>query len=138
MAWTTPKTNWVATDYFNYSDYNRIVGNIIHLKSMFQQLFPGFTMETMESTKTEESMIYASEINAIENNLEKLNLRSYRLNIGSKKTYKVNGATTTYDEFNRIESACLSLFNTMSVHANYVPHLAIRLGGDKILRSERS
>ena len=28
MAWSTPKINWLATDYINYTDYNRIKANV--------------------------------------------------------------------------------------------------------------
>lgn len=128
MAWTTPKTNWKATDYFNYSDYNRIVGNLNYLKIMADELFMEVDYESMATGKTYESYFYASEMNAIENNLESLNLASYNLDIGIKTTYKINGSTPLYSEFNRIESACLRFYNTFIVHKENLPHLAIRLG----------
>lgn len=32
--WTEPKTDWVATDYFNLSDYQRIAGNLNYLHDL--------------------------------------------------------------------------------------------------------
>ena len=68
MAWIEPKTNWESTDYFNIVDYNRIVGNLTYLKSFSEKLFRSYDLLEMEQEKTYSSMIYAREINAIENN----------------------------------------------------------------------
>lgn len=110
MAWQTPKTNWKISDFFNYSDYNRIVGNLDFLKNEISDLIDsvdGYTQ--LETNKDYNSIFYSEEMNAIENNLEALNLTSYNLNIGSKTSYTINGSTPLYSEFNRIESAILSL-----------------------------
>lgn len=32
MAWQTPKTNWRSPAFPNYTDFNRIEGNILELK----------------------------------------------------------------------------------------------------------
>lgn len=47
MAWVTPKTDWDRdTDRFNYTDYNRLKGNISYL---YQLLFP-FHVKAYETT----------------------------------------------------------------------------------------
>ena len=110
MAWQTPKTNWKISDYFNYSDYNRIVGNLDFLKNEISDLIDsvdGYTQ--LETNKDYNSIFYSEEMNAIENNLEALNLTSYNLDIGEKASYTINGSTPLFSEFNRIESACLNL-----------------------------
>lgn len=109
MAWIEPKTDWVDTDFFNYSDYNRIVGNISEIKSLLHDMFPDFGFGVMNYPKDYTSMFYASEMNTIENNLHALNSNSYELNIGNKQSYKINGATPDYEEWNRIENALLTL-----------------------------
>ena len=43
MAWIEPKTDWVASDYFNIEDYNRIIGNITHLRTLADELFDKLT-----------------------------------------------------------------------------------------------
>ena len=132
MAWQTPKTNWKISDYFNYSDYNRIVGNLDVLKNEISDLIDsvdGYIQ--LETNKNYNSIFYAEEMNAIENNLEALNLTSYNLNIGNKTSYTINGSTPLYSEFNRIESACLRLHKTVKAHKEGIPRLILKLGADK-------
>jgi len=137
MAWSKPKTNWEPTDYVVTSEdnaYNRIIGNIDFLKALADELFANLTEVDMGEEKTYLSMIYASEMNNIENALETLNLETYRFNIGEKQTFRANGSTPTCDEFNRIESAILLLYNTMMAHKASLPRLSCRLGSQKGLR----
>ena len=134
MAWIEPKTNWESTDYFNIEDYNRIVGNLTYLKDLSLELFKDFTTEDMVGSKDYSSMIYAREINAIENNLESVNINTYNFDIGDTKEFYPNKATPLWSEFNRIESAMLLLHNTMLAHKNALPRLAFTLGGQKGLR----
>lgn len=131
MAWSTPKTNWVGTDYFNVEDYNRIVGNLNYLKSIMHSLFKEVDYEFMEENKLYSSMIYASEINAIESNLRALNNGSYNLVIGEGKGYSPNGATQDYVELNRIENAILSLYNKLTSNIEIMERLSYRLGNMK-------
>lgn len=109
MAWIEPKTDWVDTDFFNFGDYNRIVGNISEIKSLLHDMFPDFGFGVMNYPKDYTSMFYASEMNTIENNLSALNSHSYELNFGNKRSYKINGATPDFAEWNRIENALLTL-----------------------------
>lgn len=135
MAWTTPKTDWVPTDYFNIEDYNRMIGNIAHLKSLADELFCGFpSIADMGSEKSYASLIYAREMNVIETNLDLICKNSYRFDIGNPTTYQANRSTPLWSEFNRIESACLLLYNTLVSHKNALPRLAFTLGGQKGIR----
>lgn len=134
MAWIEPKTDWTSTDYFNAEDYNRIIGNITHLKALGDDLFSGLSNLSMGEEKAIMSLIYAREINAIEDSLEKLNLETYGLEIGEKQSFKPNKATPLWSEFNRIESAILLLHETMVVHKDNLPRLAFRLGNQKGIR----
>ena len=134
MAWIEPKTNWESTDYFNIEDYNRIVGNLTYLKDLSLELFKDFTTEDMVGSKDYSSMIYAREINAIENNLETVNINTYNFDIGDTKEFYPNKTTPLWSEFNRIESAMLLLHNTMLAHKNELPRLAFTLGGQKGLK----
>ena len=131
MAWIEPKTDWASTDYFNIEDYNRIIGNISYLKAIAEALFKSFDTLSMGEEKTYVSMIYAREMNAIESNLEIINANTYSFNIGETQTFQANKRTPLWSEFNRIESACLLLYNTMIAHKNALPRLAFTLGGQK-------
>ena len=132
MAWIEPKTNWTSQDFFNIEDYNRIIGNVAYLKELVIELF---TQPNLDENSADEkdytSMIYASEINAIENNLEQINQSSYSLEIGETKTYYPNEKTMNYEELNRIESACLLIYNTLVAHKNALKRLSFTLGGQK-------
>lgn len=134
MAWIEPKTDWTSDDFFNAEDYNRIIGNITHLKSLGDDLFSGLSKLSMGEEKAVMSLIYAREMNNIENTLDSLNLETYRLEIGDKQTFKANGSTPLWSEFNRIENACLLIFNTLTAHKEALPRLAFRLGSQKGIR----
>lgn len=134
MAWIEPKTDWTSEDYFNAEDYNRIIGNLAYLKAYSDDLFADLTNISLEEEKSYTSLIYAREMNAIEQALETLNLETYKLNIGDIQTYKANKATPLWSEFNRIESATLKLYQTMVAHKNALPRFSFVLGGQKGIR----
>ena len=80
MAWTTPKTDWKITyvdgeyagDYCNYTDYNRIKGNIEYLAALPT---PRVFIDDMGGDKVVGNPIYSSEFNAFQNNLEKIHCK---------------------------------------------------------------
>lgn len=127
--WTEPKTNWVSTDYVNYSDYNRIKNNIEYLLELSLELFPDFTFEDMGEDKNSYSQYpYADEFTALENNLESLRQNTFLFdNSGSKEWYD-NMATPTYEDFNRLESACLSFKNGLDITKENKRKLSFRCG----------
>lgn len=129
--WLPPKVDWVITDYFNYGDYNRIINNIRYLRNMASNLFLDISRVSLGDQKDYTSYIYAKEVNNIETTLEKLNIETYKFDVGETKQYKANGSTPLWSEFNRIESAILLLYNTMTAHKDALPRLAFTLGGQK-------
>lgn len=133
MAWQTPKTNWVSTDYFNIGDYNRIIGNIDALRELAIQMYPEFSIQDMGDSKRYSDYIYADEINAIEQNLTTICNNTYPFSIGAQKTYYPNQPTTDYAEFNRIESACLTIYQNLQGQLSGIRKLSFILGGDTLL-----
>lgn len=131
MEWITPKTDWTSDDAFDYAAYNRVTGNITYLKAFADSLFAFLTDLSLETEKTNLSLIYAHHMNAIEDGLDTLNKETYNKDIGEKKSYKPNKNVPLYSEYNRIESACLMLYNEMQVHKANLPRLAFRLGNQK-------
>lgn len=131
MAWIEPKTDWSASDFFNATDYNRIIGNMAYLKAYLDGLFIGLTNISAMEEKTATSLIYAREINAIEMALETLNIESYKFDIGETKEYMTNTRTLDFVELNRIESAILLLYRQMVNHKENLARLAFTLGGQK-------
>lgn len=131
MAWIEPKTDWTPQYRGDYEDFNRISGNINYLKEMADELFHRLSEISLNDERTKLSYIYAREMNDIEDALESLNIETYGLEIGEKQTYKANGSTPLWSEFNRIESACLLLFEMFQTHKDLLPRLSFVLGGQK-------
>lgn len=133
-TWSTPKTNWVATDFINYYDYERIRNNIGYLHDFASMLYVGTDDLTDMVTKTGFSnYAYASEWNALETNLHRVfsNIVTVK-SIGNRMTFYDNGATPTYEELNRIESAILNMYNTLTGQASGRPTLSFVLNGGTI------
>jgi hypothetical protein len=63
--------------------------------------------------------------------LERLNLETYRFDIGETKTYQANERVIDYNELNRIERAIWLLYYTMVVQQENVTRLAFTLGSQK-------
>lgn len=134
MAWTEPKTNWTKDDFFNIEDYRRITNNIMYLKDFLDSLFYGLSDMQSMSEKNISEPIYAREINDIENNIELLNIETYKLEIGETKEYFPNQRTMDFNELNRIEKAMFDIYTKMKKHKELLTRLSFRLGNQKGLK----
>ena len=70
MAWQEPKINWKVTDYYTFSDFQRLLGNIDYLKSY--QDSRGQDTSSIQSIDISEginTIPYVEIINALESNL---------------------------------------------------------------------
>lgn len=131
MGWIEPKTDWTSESYFNADDYNRITSNITCLYGLLSTLFLGVDSSIIGEEKNVYSLIYAREINEIEEKLSELNSLTYNLNIGQQMEYMDNGRTMDYNELNRIEESCLKIYKTMVSHKDSLKRLSFVLGGQK-------
>lgn len=131
MAWTTPKTDWAATDKVNAADYNRWKNNLAYIRDFAYELFGDFSTVTLYDDKTRTFVPLASELNALETILDQINVATYNLAIGTKQTYYVNHHPLDYNEMNRIEGMTLKIHLTLLAHKNAKRHLAFRLGSDR-------
>lgn len=129
MAWITPKTNWVSTDYFNIGDYNRIKGNLEWLQGMINQVYPPISISTMGADKTYSDYIYADEFNLFETNLTLMKNWIVPLGIGNGILYSENTPTPDYNELNRIESAMLKMYDNLTGQIIGRPMLSFVLNG---------
>lgn len=132
MSWKTPKTNWKPTDKVNIQDYNRLKNNIAYLRELSMEVYKAYTLADMGADKAYADYIYADEVNTIEANLTALCAGTYPFQIGEQQTYYPNQTTPDYEEFNRIESACLLIYNNLVGQINGRRRLAFLLGGDRI------
>lgn len=108
-SWITPKTNWKASDYITYTDYNRIRNNLLFINDQLNAMFPD-KAQTLDlgNAKTGYSNVYhASEFNAFEDAIESFARVGTNVSVGTKKVYKANGQFIGYQDLNRIESCCL-------------------------------
>lgn len=72
MAWITPKTNFVSTDYYNYSDFNRVENNINEVRNYLNSIQYPIPSIPVVTNRTNTSIDYVSSINRIENNIKTL------------------------------------------------------------------
>ena len=72
MAWQTPKTDWDTSDYYNYSDLNRVENNTSEIADLIATYAtrPGIVSTNTSRTKT--SIEYYDSLNRIENNISLL------------------------------------------------------------------
>lgn len=133
--WSDPKTNWVQSDRFNFSDYNRIKNNIAYLKERAIEIYLDFPFEDMGADKVSYADYpYADEFTKLESNLERIRVNTFRFDDSESKTWYENQRTPSYEDFNRIEMACLKFYKGLeSVKANK-GKLSLRLGSGKFVK----
>lgn len=118
MAWTTPKTDWKITiingkysgDYFNYTDYNRIKGNIEYLA---QIPLPNVDIDDMGTDKGVGDMIHSREFNAFERNLDLIG-KAVGYPYLDYPAFADNGNTPTFEDLNQIESFTFTLYDILN------------------------
>lgn len=118
MSWITPKTDWSAVDSidnrFDATDYNRIKNNINFLVELAEILKFHVKISDMGADKTYSSPgFYADEFNLFGTNLDIINKGTYGLNIGKSVTYFANGKFIGHADLNRMESACLLIYQKL-------------------------
>jgi len=128
--WQEPKTDWGRSDFFNVEDYNRIKGNLNELHNLALVLWAEFPFEEMGADKTYEDYgFYADEINRFESNLDHIVDGTYPFLIGERQVFFDNQPFIGWQELNRIESACLTMYKNFIGRANGRKRLAFRLNG---------
>lgn len=108
-TWITPKTDWNASTYITYTDYNRIRNNLLYINDQLNIMFPSKTktLDLGDAKTGYDNVYHASEFNAFEDALESFTRVGESVNIGTRNFYKANNAFIGYADLNRIESCCL-------------------------------
>lgn len=125
MAWIKPKIDWVATDYFNASDYNRIVGNVLFLEELSHSVIGTLDFYGMTEEKANLELLYADEMNSITQNIKMMNVYSFD---DSLKICNDNGTFLTYIDLNKLEALIYMLYITMKSQISFIKRLSFRLG----------
>ena len=129
MSWQEPKTTWVADDYINPTDWERIAGNDDYNTELHKKLFGKPTSHA--STHLESLQVFTADLlNQLESNITAIN-DFYKFDIGESKTWKSNGNMCDYTDLNRYESAMLKLNNQMQADISIIPTLDLTLGNVK-------
>lgn len=135
VFWQVPKTDWKSTDRLNYADFNRIRGNIMWLHKKAQELCKAFELDNMGAEiNSYKARWKASDFNAFETNLEKINNAMYTQDFGASQTFYPNGVFIGYSELNRIENACLNMKDVLDRQEKTLRRLGFRLGNYKGFR----
>lgn len=127
--WIESKTDWVIGDKINISDYNRIKNNISYLREKALELYINFPFEDMGNDKISyEDYPYADEFNALEDNLESLRQNTFLFDDSDPKQWYENQRTPNYEDFNRLERACLLFYQGFNNQKGNKHRLSFRLG----------
>ena len=109
----TPKTNWIAEDYINVSDYNRILNNVWYLGT--NRLNEYYNIEGFDDIlqpASETDYPTAERWNLIEEKLDYLDTITGNLvSIGDRKYFYPGGQYIDYNELNRIENLTQKLYD---------------------------
>lgn len=133
--WTTPKTDWSSTDYFNLTDYNRIKNNIAYIRELALEVFVDFPFEDMGNDKTSYTEYpYADEFTAMEDNLEYIRENTFLFDDSEHKQWYENQRTPNYEDFNRLERACLLFYQGFNSIKENKARLSFRLGAMKAIK----
>lgn len=127
--WIEPKTDWVSTDYINYTDYNRIKNNIEYLMDLSSKIYMNIPFKDMGNDKASYADFpYADEFNNLEENIDNIKRYTFAFDSSERKTWYENQRTPTYEDLNRLEQACLNLYEGLNSQLSIKSHLSITLG----------
>ena len=112
MAWITPKTDWVSTDTYGYSDLNRVENNIDAIADLIETYAARPAVDPLDTTRTLESILYYDALNIIEGKLNMLKAALYEPPawITPKTTWTSVYQVFDYADANRLEGDLLGLY----------------------------
>lgn len=119
MAWTTPKTTWVYTDYFNVADYNRIKDNLLYIANAINH---SATLPIVDYTYVPNTTFFA--------NVNILVVTLYELMTGAdcglRTVFYENNSAWDAEELNKIERLTYVMYRMLHNTKNHIPFV---LGG---------
>ncbi len=77
MTWTTPKTNWQASDTYAASDLNRVESNLAALRSLLIAIGTDVPVLVVNTNRTESDYELVSSVNRMEGNLDTIRRSFY-------------------------------------------------------------
>lgn len=128
MAFQTPKTNWVSTDHFNISDWERVRGNLEFINSWFKDHnWPSSVLESMSTPRGINELPTVDLVNRLERNLTLIHATT-GIPIAEWRDSKVwyarldalYSANPTYDDWNRWEELAKRLKESIDYVSTYL------------------
>jgi len=120
MSWITPITSWdgvtIGLKYFNYTDWNRIEGNVNALVTLLQTCGYNLSLATITSRSDGSTLDFYDSINRIEGNILAL-FSCYGVAPPgwiAPKTSWTYDQPFSYVDPNRMESNELALYNQIN------------------------
>lgn len=132
MAWTTPKTNWVPTDYFDLDpDYNRIKGNIEYLFEFSNKLYVPPDMIPMQVYDISDDAEPDFFNNIVDNVSILAEETYYPPGFETMERYGGNKRIWTANHLNTIEKNLNLVYTGYKSQWNLLPMLAYEMGGSE-------
>jgi hypothetical protein len=123
-TWQAPKTNWNASNYFNYSDFNCIENNINVLISLLQICGYNLNLTIIASRADGSYLDFYDSLNRIEGNI----LSVYNCYKNAPSGWLTPVTNWTYDmpfsyvDTNRMENNELGLYNMLNSVIQELPY----------------
>jgi hypothetical protein len=116
MSYITPTLNWNASNYYNYSDFNRVENNASVVSALMNAYGYGNTLVTPITTRTVASLDFYDSLNRIENNIAILQQPLGYVPIGwiGPVTSWTYGMPFDYITANRLEQNIDSLYTNIN------------------------
>ena len=127
--WRMPKTDWTKDDYFNLTpDYERIKGNVEHLRNMAVQLYKRFYLSPIGNYRIQD-LPYAEFLNTIEKNVDLLAEYSFRdPDTKPMATWEDNEFIWNWQDLNRIEGNLQLLYRDLTAEMLAKQSMSFTLG----------
>lgn len=121
-------TNWKPGNYFNVSDYVRIMKNIFWLKFYAELIYPNWDGTTLESV-TNKTVPKASFFNKVVAATQELIKHTNVIGTEEMNTYEPNGKAWTAQELNIIENNHLLIHNHIFKQEKTLKRISFVLNG---------
>ena len=116
LNWITPVTSWIASNYYNFGDLNRIESNTTYINNALTRMGYSLSLAAQITNRTMSSFDFYDSVNRIENNILLL-----EAGLGFTPTGWVTpiinwtyGAPFSYTDANRLEVNLNGMYNNIN------------------------
>ena len=126
--WTTPKTDWKSTDYYNIEDWQRVRSNLEHLRdALIEMGTPVSTLRTTDTGRSYAELPHVFLVNNMEKNLSMLREAfgtDFTEDVAQKTWYErlesMYSSNPTYQDWNRWEIILKRIYESIQYIDTYV------------------